>query len=81
VSESQRVIEAAFGSPDIQKLSNNAVAHLLRKGVVSVRHARRELEASGAIPEVYIRVSRRGGLVNVSRTLENRRGHLREDSA
>ncbi len=54
-------------------LANNVIARSLHVSVVVVRRVRRQLEASGAIRRVYLRMSRRGYYVDVARVCENGR--------
>jgi hypothetical protein len=64
------VIEDALRTADGPVLANNEISRLLGVNVLVVRRVRRNLEALGAIPKVYRRMSRRGYLIDVSRMTE-----------
>jgi hypothetical protein len=71
MSDARLEIARALRSPGAQMLSNNALAERLHRSVVLVRAERKILEGAGVIPEIYDRISRRGGMVNVRRVLES----------
>ena len=64
------VIEDALQTADGAVLANNEISRLLGVSVLVVRRVRRNLEALGVIPRVYLRMSRRGYYFDVSRLTE-----------